>query len=84
MKAEGEEALYSAMQRISDRLPDLQLYKRIYPDAQLGSMLAETYKDIIIFARTASAYFQSGSFCKFSPKPDHLLFCHPYPYVSYL
>ena len=58
LKATGEESIHSSMRQISDRLPDLEVYQRIYPDPSLGLMLAEAYKDVILFAREAACYFQ--------------------------
>ena len=46
------------MQEISDRLPDLAVYQRIYPDPALGRMLAESYRDVILFARKVTKYCQ--------------------------
>lgn len=64
LKAEGEDAINSCMIQISDRLPDLKVYERIYPDKQLGVMLADAYKHVIIFAREATNYFQGNTFCR--------------------
>ena len=50
------------MDQISDRLPDLKVYQRIYPDPSLGSMLAVAYKDVILLAREATRYFQRSGF----------------------
>jgi hypothetical protein len=58
LKAQGEESIHSSMRQISDRLPDFKVYQRIYPDPLLGMMLAQAYKDIVLFAREATSYFQ--------------------------
>lgn len=50
------------MRQISDRLPDFEVYQRIYPDPSLGSMLAVAYRDIILLAREATCYFQGSGF----------------------
>lgn len=57
-KAEEEASIQSCILHISDRMPDFEVYKRIYPDPQLGLMLSEAYRDIIIFARDVTIYFQ--------------------------
>jgi hypothetical protein len=51
MKAEAEESIHISMRQISDYLPDCSVYQRIYQDPTLHSMLAEAYKDVILFAR---------------------------------
>ncbi|KAH6881928.1 hypothetical protein BKA58DRAFT_433709 [Alternaria rosae] len=57
LKIKNEEAIVSAMEQISDRLPDLEVYRKIYPEPKLGLMLVDAYKDIIILARAATSYF---------------------------
>lgn len=64
MKVKDEEAIISAMQQISDRLPDFKIYRRIYPDPSLESMLADAYRDIILLAREATSYFEVSTFRK--------------------
>ncbi|KAI1357312.1 hypothetical protein F5Y08DRAFT_324569 [Xylaria arbuscula] len=58
-KAEEEASIQSCMLHISDRMPDFEVYSRIYPDPKLGLMLSEAYRDVIIFARKATIYFQA-------------------------
>ncbi|KAI4938729.1 uncharacterized protein J4E92_000010 [Alternaria infectoria] len=57
LKIKNEEAIVSAMEQISDRLPDLEVYRKIYPEPKLGLMLVDAYKDIIMLARAATTYF---------------------------
>ncbi|KAI4628387.1 hypothetical protein J4E80_002525 [Alternaria sp. BMP 0032] len=57
LKIKNEEAIVSAMEQISDRLPDLEVYQKIYPEPKLGLMLVDAYKDIIMLARAATTYF---------------------------
>ena len=57
MKAKEEETIITAMQQMSDRLPDLRVYQRIYPEPKLGAMLMDAYMDIILLAREATSYF---------------------------
>jgi hypothetical protein len=66
LKAKDEEAIISAMQQISDRLPDCKTYEKIFPDALLGTMLANAYRDIILLMREATSYSQGSSFRKFA------------------
>lgn len=61
MKVKDEEAITSAMQQMSDRLPDFAIYQKIYPDSELGLMLIDAYKDVILFAREATSYFMGST-----------------------
>ncbi|CAN9237753.1 hypothetical protein AA0119_g2688 [Alternaria tenuissima] len=61
MKAKEEETIITAMQQMSDRLPDLRVYQRIYPEPKLGAMLMDAYMDIILLAREATSYFMSST-----------------------
>ncbi|KAK3347000.1 hypothetical protein B0T25DRAFT_572089 [Lasiosphaeria hispida] len=58
IKADNDEAILSAMQTLADRLPDAKIYGQIYADHILAMKLAEAYRDVLIFAKTATAYFQ--------------------------
>jgi hypothetical protein len=62
MKSNAEEAMTSAMEQISDRLPDFKIYRKIYPDPDLRLMLVKAYKDVIRFARAATSYFEGSTF----------------------
>ncbi|KAH7117901.1 hypothetical protein B0J11DRAFT_592407 [Dendryphion nanum] len=61
MKSKNEGAIISSMDQISDRLPDLRVYQKIYPDENLGFMLSNAYKDVICLVREATRYFQDTS-----------------------
>lgn len=52
------------MREISDRLPDIKVYQRLYLDPGLGMMLAEAYRDIVIFARNVTTYCLGHGFGK--------------------
>ncbi|KAI0110863.1 hypothetical protein GGR51DRAFT_510246 [Nemania sp. FL0031] len=58
-KAEAEASIHACILHISDRIPDYKVYERIYPDRDLGLMLSETYRVIILFAREVTIYFQA-------------------------
>ena len=62
MKAKDEEAITGAMQQIADRLPDMRTYHKIYPNPELGVMLIEAYKDVIVLVRKATQFFQCSTF----------------------
>ncbi|KAI0197647.1 hypothetical protein F4808DRAFT_291233 [Astrocystis sublimbata] len=62
MKAEAEQSMQSCMRRITDRMPDLTIYNRIYPNRELGMMLAEAYKEVIVFARKVTIYWRAHSY----------------------
>jgi hypothetical protein len=64
LKIKNEEAIVSAMEQISDRLPDLEVYRKIYPEPTLGLMLIEAYKDVIVLAREATTYFLGSTWGK--------------------
>ncbi|KAJ4301551.1 hypothetical protein N0V90_003644 [Kalmusia sp. IMI 367209] len=72
MKSKDEAAIVSAMGHMSDRLPDFSTYQKIYPDPELGEMLSDAYRDIILLAREATAYFQSSTF-KMQERSDRTL-----------
>ncbi|RYP47915.1 hypothetical protein DL768_006111 [Monosporascus sp. mg162] len=65
VKAEAEESIHACMLHISDRMPDFKVYERIYPDRDLGLMLAEAYRGIILFAREVTVYFQGHGFVRY-------------------
>ena len=67
MKAEAERSIHTSMHEILDRLPDLDVYQRIYPDPVLGRMLAKAYGDVILFAQHVVVYCQSHGFGKCWP-----------------
>ncbi|KAK0610776.1 hypothetical protein B0T14DRAFT_500005 [Immersiella caudata] len=58
IKADNDEAILTSMQTIADRLPDAKIYDQVYADSVLGTMLAEAYKGVLVFARAATVYFQ--------------------------
>ncbi|KAI1116480.1 hypothetical protein F5Y14DRAFT_459109 [Nemania sp. NC0429] len=64
-KADAEESIQACMLHISDRMPDLEIYKRIYPNRGLARMLAEAYGDIILFAREVTIYLQARGFARY-------------------
>ena len=61
MNVKDEEAITVAMQQMSDRLPDFAVDQKIYPDQELGFMLTDAYKDVILLAREATSYFMGSS-----------------------
>jgi hypothetical protein len=62
LKAANDNSIQSCMRTIANRLPDLDIYYRIFPDDVLATMLSNAYKNIIIFAQTATMYFQGHGF----------------------
>ncbi|RWA11930.1 hypothetical protein EKO27_g3175 [Xylaria grammica] len=58
-KAEAEASIQACILHISDRIPDYKVYERIYPDRDLGLMLSEAYRGVILFAREVTIYFQA-------------------------
>ncbi len=65
LKAGDEESIHSAMQKVTDGLPDCKIYERIYPNPSLGTLLAEVYRGVIVFAQEATVYFQGHGFGEF-------------------
>lgn len=49
------------MQQISDQLPDFRVYERIYPDPELGPMLVDAYRNVVLLAREATSCFTGSS-----------------------
>ncbi|KAI1741361.1 hypothetical protein F4680DRAFT_75147 [Xylaria scruposa] len=66
VKADAEESIQTCIRHISDRLPDFKIYQRIYPDRELGLMLSEAYRSIIIFAREVTVHFQLPKFTRYT------------------
>ncbi|PSN62332.1 hypothetical protein BS50DRAFT_625007 [Corynespora cassiicola Philippines] len=58
IKAEAEKSMNDTIIEITDRLPEFEVYGRIYPDRGFGRILAEAYRDIILFARGVTIYLQ--------------------------
>ncbi|KAI8629480.1 hypothetical protein F5Y19DRAFT_464608 [Xylariaceae sp. FL1651] len=65
IKAEAEESIHRCILHISDRMPDFEVYRRIYPDPKLGLMLAEAYRSTILFAREVTIYYQAHGFVRY-------------------
>ncbi|KAI1204852.1 uncharacterized protein F4807DRAFT_445262 [Annulohypoxylon truncatum] len=59
LKSANDQSIQSAMGQIADRLPDFNIYQRIYADNELAVMLATAFTDVIVFAREATIYLQS-------------------------
>ncbi|KNG46999.1 paxneb protein superfamily [Stemphylium lycopersici] len=72
MKAKNDEAITAAMAQMSDRLPDLQIYRKIYPDPILADMLLNAYKDVIMLAREAISFYLSSTWALLAQQVDHL------------
>ena len=53
------------METIGDRLPEVAIFGRVYADTQLGAMLADAYKEVIVFAVQATRYFQQRGYCRY-------------------
>ncbi|KAI0418846.1 hypothetical protein F5X98DRAFT_362816 [Xylaria grammica] len=64
-KAEAEASIQACILHISDRIPDYKVYERIYPDRDLGLMLSEAYRGVILFAREVTIYFQAPGAVRF-------------------
>ena len=62
IKAEAEDSIYDSMRQIADHLPDFKVYRRIYLETELGPMLTEAYRDVILFARKLTVYIQGHGF----------------------
>ena len=73
IKAETEESIRRCIVQITDRLPDLKVYERIYPEPALAVMLAKTYGDVLIFAREATSYFLGSGLSIWETRPESLL-----------
>ncbi|KAK3321391.1 hypothetical protein B0T19DRAFT_478497 [Cercophora scortea] len=65
LKAANDNSIQSCMRTIANRLPDLDIYYRIFADEVLATMLSNAYLDIVIFAQTATAYFQGHGLARF-------------------
>jgi hypothetical protein len=52
------------MQQITDRLPEIDIYQRIYADTMLGEMLAKAYVQVISLSQSAIDYLQSPGYSK--------------------
>lgn len=62
LKVNNDKAIQSCMKTVANRLPDLEIYYQVYADQQLATMLSNAYTDIIVFAQTATIYFQGHGF----------------------
>ncbi|KAK4234606.1 hypothetical protein C8A03DRAFT_47110 [Achaetomium macrosporum] len=63
-KAAGELAIQSTMQEITGRLPDLDIYQRIYADKELGRLLADAYIHVVDFSRASIEYFETRGYVR--------------------
>ena len=61
MKGKNDEAITAAMAQMSDRLPDLQIYREIYSDPVLAGMRLNACKDVITLAREAVSFYLSST-----------------------
>ena len=60
-KVSVEETIHTALQDMVDRLPEMKIYERIYPDLALSSLLAHVYCDVILFFRESISYLLGSS-----------------------
>ncbi|KAK4447330.1 hypothetical protein QBC34DRAFT_409876 [Podospora aff. communis PSN243] len=58
IKADNDEAILTSMQTIADRLPDAKIYEQVYADGILAMMIVEAYRNVLVFAKGATEYFQ--------------------------
>ncbi|KAI9694329.1 MAG: hypothetical protein M1820_009018 [Bogoriella megaspora] len=61
-KIEAEEHLQKCFKNITEALPNLEIYNKIYPDRELGRLLSDVYKNIILFGREATTYLLGHGF----------------------
>lgn len=60
-KQEREDEINRAVLEFSRHCPRLKILHDIYPDEDLQRHIAEMYANIILFARSATSYYQRGS-----------------------
>ncbi|RSL48176.1 hypothetical protein CEP51_015670 [Fusarium floridanum] len=62
LKASNDQAIQSSMRTIAHRLPDLDIYYQVFADSQLAMLLSRAYRDVLVFARAATLYYQLHGF----------------------
>ncbi|KAJ2898398.1 hypothetical protein MKZ38_003950 [Zalerion maritima] len=72
MKPKEEEAINSALDQMTDRLPEMDIYQRIYnPDQVLARLLADVFVKVIVFSREATQFFQGHGTSRFTKSLRH-------------
>ncbi|KAI9668021.1 MAG: hypothetical protein M1821_000841 [Bathelium mastoideum] len=61
-KAKAEDHLHRCLKNITEALPNLEIYKKVFPDRVLGRLLSEVYKNVILFGREATTYLLGHGF----------------------
>ncbi|KIW91001.1 uncharacterized protein Z519_08784 [Cladophialophora bantiana CBS 173.52] len=60
-KTGNDEKIAKALAELQNSFPRLNLLSDIYPEAQMERLVAEAYRDVIVFARNAVLYYMSTS-----------------------
>lgn len=66
MKRKDEDLIESIMQQIADRLPDVNIYQKVYAEPVLGGMILTAYVNVVRFSRIATDYYQGSGHCRSS------------------
>ena len=59
-----ETALQSAVEDLKNRLEEMAIYRKAYPDPSLGALIAKVFKGITDFSRMAIRYYKDHGICK--------------------
>lgn len=63
-KQSMEIALREAIEELKTSLQEMEIYKRVYPEPNLGAIIAKVFKGITNFSRNATKYFKGEGRCK--------------------
>jgi hypothetical protein len=55
-----EGSLSAAIRGMKRRLPGLEMYQRIFPDPDMGTMIVDAYKSVIELAIEGTKYYKKG------------------------
>ena len=58
-----ETALQAAIEDLTLRLEEMAIYKTVYPNPNLGALIARVYKGVIDFSRHATKYYKGHRIC---------------------
>lgn len=61
-----ETALQSGIEDMKASLEEMAIYRRVYPDLSLGALIANVFKGITDFSRSAIKYYKNHGMCKSS------------------
>jgi hypothetical protein len=68
-KERKEEKIEEALENIQANLPRMKTTQEIYPSENMERLVAEVYKEVILFLRKSTMYYLQPGYSRFSGRP---------------